>query len=142
MPPVAAASRELTYRAVMGDLVTGTRGIAQRFRAWRERVRQLPGGAVAWRVGVTVIGLLIVVVGLLLLPLPGPGWLVIFAGLGVLASEFSWAARLLSRLRQLVTRWTRWARHQSTWVQLLIGASGLAVLAAAIAGSWYLSLLV
>lgn len=126
----------------MGDVVTGTRGIAQRLRDWRDRVRQLPGGAVAWRVAVTVIGLLIVVVGLLLLPLPGPGWLVIFAGLGILASEFSWAARLLARLRRLVMRWTRWARHQPTWVQLLIGAGGLAVLAAAIAGSWYLSLLV
>ena len=30
---------------------------------------------------------------------PGPGWLVIFAGLSVLAVEFAWARRLLKRIK-------------------------------------------
>jgi uncharacterized protein (TIGR02611 family) len=34
-----------------------------------------------------------------LLPLPGPGWVVIFAGMAIWATEFVWA--------QLVLRWTR-----------------------------------
>jgi len=39
------------------------------------------------------------VTGLALLVLPGPGLLVLAAGLAVLAVEFHWARRLLARLR-------------------------------------------
>lgn len=31
---------------------------------------------------------------------PGPAWLVILLGLGVLAVDFAWARRLLNRLKQ------------------------------------------
>jgi hypothetical protein len=31
---------------------------------------------------------------------PGPGWLVILFGLGILAAEFVWARRLLDRLKK------------------------------------------
>jgi hypothetical protein len=31
----------------------------------------------AWRIGVAIIGLIVVVAGIILLPLPGPGWLVV-----------------------------------------------------------------
>ena len=74
--------------------------------ALRERVRRLPGGFLAWRIGVTVLGLAIIAVGIVLLPLPGPGWLIIFAGLGLLATEYEWAARLLRYARDEVKRWT------------------------------------
>ena len=30
---------------------------------------------------------------------PGPGWLVIFLGLGLLAAEFVWAERLMKRIK-------------------------------------------
>ena len=36
---------------------------------------------------------------------PGPGWLVIFLGLTLLAAEFVWARRLMDRMRQQGTRW-------------------------------------
>lgn len=52
-----------------------------------------------WRGVVLLVGLLIVGIGILLLPLPGPGWVIIFLGLGVLAAEFPWARRLLTRAR-------------------------------------------
>lgn len=53
----------------------------------------------SWQVGVFVVGLAVVVGGIILLPLPGPGWLVIFGGMAIWATEFVWA--------QLVLRWTR-----------------------------------
>ncbi|AXK32354.1 TIGR02611 family protein [Streptomyces armeniacus] len=53
----------------------------------------------SWQVGVFLVGLAIVVTGVILLPLPGPGWLIIFAGMAVWATEFVWA--------QLVMRWTK-----------------------------------
>jgi uncharacterized protein (TIGR02611 family) len=53
----------------------------------------------SWQVGVFLVGLAIVTAGVLMLALPGPGWLVIFTGLAVWATEFVWA--------QIVLRWTR-----------------------------------
>ncbi|MYU24568.1 TIGR02611 family protein [Streptomyces sp. SID8352] len=54
---------------------------------------------VSWQVGVFVIGLAVVVVGVIMLPLPGPGWVVIFGGMAIWSTEFVWA--------QLVLRWTK-----------------------------------
>ncbi|WP_328909098.1 TIGR02611 family protein [Streptomyces sp. NBC_00234] len=53
----------------------------------------------SWQVGVFVVGLAVVAAGVVMLPLPGPGWLVIFGGMAIWATEFVWA--------QLVLRWTR-----------------------------------
>jgi uncharacterized protein (TIGR02611 family) len=103
----------------------------------RTRIRTLPGGALGWRIAVTVVGALVVVAGIILLPLPGPGWLVIFAGLGLLASEYEWAARLLRRARELVGRWTRWALRQPLWGRALLGVGGVGLLGGALGASWY-----
>src|SRR5690349_24899841 len=64
-------------------------------RRARARFRRLPGGWMAWRTGVAITGLIGVVAGILLLPLPGPGWLVVFAGLAIRATEFESAERPL-----------------------------------------------
>ncbi|MEU5900906.1 MULTISPECIES: TIGR02611 family protein [Streptomyces] len=53
----------------------------------------------SWQVGVFIVGLAVVVAGIIMLPLPGPGWLVIFGGMAIWATEFVWA--------QLVLRWTK-----------------------------------
>ncbi|MFI9346163.1 TIGR02611 family protein [Streptomyces sp. NPDC052773] len=53
----------------------------------------------SWQVGVFVVGLAVVVTGVIMLPLPGPGWVVIFGGMAIWATEFVWA--------QLVLRWTK-----------------------------------
>ena len=48
------------------------------------------------RIAVTVLGLLLLLVGLVMMVTPGPGILLIFAGLAVLATEYVWAERTLS----------------------------------------------
>jgi uncharacterized protein (TIGR02611 family) len=53
----------------------------------------------SWQVGVFIVGLAVVGAGIVMLPLPGPGWLVIFGGIAIWATEFVWA--------QLVLRWTK-----------------------------------
>jgi uncharacterized protein (TIGR02611 family) len=98
----------------------------------RERVRSWPGGFVLWRVGITLLGVGIILVGIVLLPLPGPGWLIIFAGIGLLGTEYAWAARLLNAVRSRVKAWTDWTRAQSRSLRLAIGAAGLVVLAAVV----------
>lgn len=49
---------------------------------------------------ILVVGVSLVLLGLALLVLPGPGILVVIAGLAVLAIEFTWAATLLERTRE------------------------------------------
>ena len=75
---------------------------------------------------VAVVGTLVVVLGLITIPLPGPGWLTVIAGLVILATEFVWAERLLAFTRHHVRRWTAWVGRQPVWVRLV-----LAVLTAA-----------
>jgi len=51
------------------------------------------------RIIVTVVGVVLVILGLLLLVLPGPGLLVTILGLAVLGSEYDWAQDLLAWVR-------------------------------------------
>ncbi|MFD9336066.1 TIGR02611 family protein [Streptomyces sp. NPDC060028] len=53
----------------------------------------------SWQVGVFVVGLVVIGAGIAMLVLPGPGWVAIFAGLAIWATEFAWA--------HLVLRWTK-----------------------------------
>ena len=53
----------------------------------------------AWRMVVLVVGLTVVGVGIALLVLPGPAFIVIPVGLGILATEFAWARHLLHAAR-------------------------------------------
>jgi len=67
-----------------------------------------------------VIGALVVAFGLLTIPLPGPGWLTVIAGLVVLATEFTWAERLLAFTRRQVKRWTGWVGSRPMWVRIAL----------------------
>jgi uncharacterized protein (TIGR02611 family) len=90
---------------------------------WRRRLGVRRAVDHAYRVSVGVVGALIVAVGLAAIPLPGPGWLIVFAGLFVLATEFLWAERLLEFTKGHVHRWTEWAARQPIWVRLLLAAA-------------------
>lgn len=50
--------------------------------------------------GSLVLGWMLVIAGLILMPLPGPGMLVLVAGVALLAQHYSWARRLLEPLKQ------------------------------------------
>jgi uncharacterized protein (TIGR02611 family) len=75
---------------------SGKQGLGSRAPGFIKASRALH---LSWQVGVFVVGLAVVGFGVLLLPLPGPGWLVIFGGMAIWATEFVWA--------QLVLRWTK-----------------------------------
>jgi uncharacterized protein (TIGR02611 family) len=78
---------------------------------------------------VAVLGTLVLALGIVLIPYPGPGWLVVFAGLAILATEFIWARRVLHYARARYDAWVRWLGRQNWLVKLLVLAgTGLAVL--------------
>ena len=56
------------------------------------------------RLLILVIGSTVVLVGIALLVLPGPGVLVILLGLAILATEFAWAEALLVAARTRAAR--------------------------------------
>ncbi len=51
------------------------------------------------RIGVTIVGGLVLLAGIALLVLPGPAFLVIPAGLAILATEYAWARRWLDKAK-------------------------------------------
>ncbi len=87
---------------------------------WRKRLAARRSVNHGYRIGVGVVGSLIVAFGLVTIPLPGPGWLTVIAGLFVLATEFLWAERLLEFTKGHVKRWTDWVTAQPLWVRLLL----------------------
>ena len=65
---------------------------------------------VARRIAISVIGATMLLVGVLLIFLPGPGVVILAAGLAVLGLEFAWARRWLKKLRQRISSAARSVR--------------------------------
>ncbi len=68
-------------------------------------------GRSAKRIVVTVVGFGLIVAGLIMLVVPGPGILAIIAGLAVLATQYAWARRALDvTKRRAGSGWDRLRR--------------------------------
>jgi uncharacterized protein (TIGR02611 family) len=67
-----------------------------KFRTW---IKKTVIGRLVWRIIIGVIGGAITVTGAIALVGPGPGILIVLAGLGILATEFAWAARVMVHTR-------------------------------------------
>jgi uncharacterized protein (TIGR02611 family) len=104
-----------------------------------DRIRGNPTGRVVLRIGVGALGALIVALGIVLIPFPGPGWAVVILGLAVWAIEFTWAKNLLEFTKRHVQSWTRWIGRQSWPVRILIGVVGFILVAAIVWASVRLS---
>jgi len=90
------------------------RPVRRVLRRLRQAIGRRPGLLRAYRVLVGVLGGTIAVGGLLLVPLPGPGWLVVFLGLAILGTEFAWAKRLAAfTKRQLARFWDWWRARRA-----------------------------
>lgn len=86
--------------------------------AWRNRLRGLPGVGPVYKLLVGLSGLVVVVVGLVMVPFPGPGWAVVFVGLFILATEFPFASRVLFWVRGKVLAFGHWLARQGWGVRL------------------------
>ncbi|AVT32795.1 TIGR02611 family protein [Plantactinospora sp. BC1] len=125
--PATESPTGVGAEAPLEPFVTQTR--RQRVRRTLEMIRANPTGRIALKVFVAVAGAIVVTLGLALIPLPGPGWLIVIGGLGIWAVEFHWAKRLLGFTRRHVQSWARWVREQSLLVRIVLGSVGLVFVA-------------
>jgi uncharacterized protein (TIGR02611 family) len=72
------------------------------------------------RIGTAIVGGLVVILGIIAIPYPGPGWLIVFTGLAILATEFAWAQRILDRARGEYDRWQQWLKRQKPVIRGLV----------------------
>lgn len=87
------------------DPDSSMRRMLRSVRGWidkRPRLRSF------YRFSVGGLGGAVAVIGLLLVPLPGPGWLVVFLGLAILGTEFTWAKKAAGFLKKMLARFWAW----------------------------------
>lgn len=109
-------------------------GFARRWARWRDGLRARPAVDAGYRLAVGIVGVLVLAVGIVAIPYPGPGWAIVFIGLGILATEFDWARRLLSFARKRYDAVMAWFSQQGLWVQAL----GVAFTAAVVVATLWL----
>ena len=97
-----------------------------KIRTW---FKKTPIGRLVWRVIIGAIGGLVTVFGAIALVGPGPGILILLAGLGILATEFAWAARVMVRTRTYAQKAADKAGIPK-WAQLALiaGAAAFSIL--------------
>lgn len=126
----------------------GLKASARRFRAsepgarfqelYRSHQQRRRSPWVRWLL--IVLGVAIIAVGLIALPAPGPGTLVLAAGGALLARESLAVAKGLDWLETRLRRAARWARRlwhgTPLWAKVVIGLAGVALVALVGVGAW------
>ncbi len=101
----------------------------------REESRREARAHILVRLARMAVGFLVVLIGIILLPLPGPGWLVIAGGFVLLAQDFVWAERTLARIRRRLPQDADGQITRRTW--LVVGATTVLTVSASVAWSVY-----
>lgn len=105
-----------------------------RKRRWarrRESIRGRPAAELVYRIGVGVVGLVLLVVGIIAIPYPGPGIAICFVALTILATEFEWARRAHAWARRRIEPVVAWFASRGRWGRAL----GTVLTAAVVMGS-------
>lgn len=85
-----------------------------------------------------VLGFCLLIVGIVILPTPAPGWLLIFISLGLLSLVHPPMRRFNVRLARLYDASEAWFRDRHWSTQVALGAALTISVAAIMATVWYL----
>lgn len=77
---------------------------------WRRAIRTHSVTGPLYRVVVAVVGLALIIAGIPMVPLVGPGWAVIFVGLYLWSTEFLWARRVTQFVKAEVKAFDQYVR--------------------------------
>ena len=86
---------------------------------WRRKIRQDRRKLVVYRAAVGILGLILIALGVVSGPLPGPGGIpLVLLGLAVWSSEFEWAHQVMMGLKKELHRYRTWSVSRKTlfWV--------------------------
>jgi len=78
------------------------------------------------RYSIAAVGFLVLVIGILLMPLPGPGVLIVLVGVLILATQFEWAERRVEQVKRAALRGA--ADSVKTWPRIFVSVLGVIVL--------------
>lgn len=94
-------------------------------KAERERIRPIPHLNAAYRAGVGFVGTVMILCGAVLVPMPTPGfgWILIFLGLGVLSTEFTWAKAITHWLHRALDYAKAWWGRRSPAAKIALVAA-------------------
>ena len=101
--------------------------LPRKWGRWRDTLRDRRMVDLTYRIVVGVVGTVVLAVGILAIPYPGPGWAIVFIGLGILATEFDFARRALAYARRRYDEVMEWFGKQGLWLQALAVAFTCAV---------------
>lgn len=103
-----------------------------RYRASLHEISTISGRQIAGlgyrqakRVVIAIAGGTSLMIGAVLLILPGPGTLFVLAGLGILSLEFVWARHWLKRAKKAAATGRQRARGIGTWITQSTTSSGV-----------------
>ena len=139
-PAERAATADPSAVTDSGSRERGSRGREERsrYREWRDGIASRPTVDRAYRIAVAAVGTVVLALGILAIPYPGPGWLIVFAGLGILASEFAWAKTVLHWVRARYDTFMEWFGRQNIVVK---GLGALLTTVVVLATLWLLGAL-
>ncbi|MEU8139538.1 TIGR02611 family protein [Streptodolium elevatio] len=124
---VAPAAREAAEAAE--SAVPKPRGHGSRAPHFIKRSRTLH---LTWQIGVAIVGFAVIVAGLIMMVIPGPGIPAVLVGLAILGTEFVWAQRTLLWTKDQATKAAQRALDPKTRRRnLIILIVGVVLIAAA-----------
>lgn len=84
------------------------------------------------RLLVGIGGGLLLVAGIIMIPYPGPGWLVVISALALLSTEFHWAKRGLDFVKEYYQKWHDWTERQEPYIRLLLALGTFLIVVATV----------
>jgi uncharacterized protein (TIGR02611 family) len=87
--------------------------------AWRRKIRENKHKLRVYRTAVALLGLILIALGFISGPLPGPGGIpLVLLGLAVWSSEFEWAHQLMQSFKAQLHRYRTWSTSKKSlfWV--------------------------
>ena len=76
------------------------------------------------RFAVGAVGFVVVAVGIVLMPLPGPGVIIVLLGVLILATQFEWAERRVEQVKESALRGA--ADSVKSWPRIALSTFGVA----------------
>ena len=75
---------------------------------------------------IAAVGFLVLAIGVVLMPLPGPGVLIVLVGVLILATQFEWAERRVDQVKRAALRGA--ADSVKTWPRIFVSLLGVVML--------------